>query len=105
MFEALGLSRTEEQVYLRLLRHGPSSLATLASATTLTRRNLKGTIERLNALGLVSSLRQERVMAVPLEIGVDHLIQQRRHDLEIIRQSALRLGSELQVRVENASDD
>lgn len=35
-------------------------------------------------------------MAVPLEIGVDHLIQQRRHDLELIRQSALRLGSELQ---------
>jgi predicted transcriptional regulator len=105
MFEALGLSRIEEQVYLRLLRHGPASLASLAAATALTRRNLKGAIERLNAFGLVSSLRQERVMAVPLEIGVDHLIQQRRHDLEVIRQSALRLGSELQEGVRVAGSD
>ncbi len=105
MFEALGLSRTEEQVYLRLLRHGPASLASLAAATALTRRNLKGAIERLNAFGLVSSLRQERLMAVPLEIGVDHLIQQRRHDLEVIRQSALRLGSELQIDSDAVSSD
>jgi DNA-binding CsgD family transcriptional regulator len=42
-------------------------------------------------------------MAVPLEIGVDHLIQQRRHDLEMIRQSALRLGSELQVGSDTAT--
>lgn len=44
-------------------------------------------------------------MAVPLEIGVDHLIQQRRHDLEVIRHSALRLGAELQMGAETAGTD
>ncbi|WP_239123767.1 hypothetical protein [Rhizocola hellebori] len=42
-------------------------------------------------------------MAVPLEIGVDHLIQQRRHDLEVIRHSALRLGLELQAASDTAT--
>ncbi len=44
-------------------------------------------------------------MAVPLEIAVDHLIQKKRHDLEVIRHSALRLGAELQVRAENGDTD
>lgn len=44
-------------------------------------------------------------MAVPLEIAVDHLIQKRRHDLEVIRHSALRLGAELQERAASGDTD
>jgi DNA-binding CsgD family transcriptional regulator len=37
-------------------------------------------------------------MAVPIEIGVEHLIRQRRHDLELVRQSATRLADQMRVR-------
>lgn len=105
MFEGLGINRTEEQVYLRLLRHGPASVATLVLATGLTRRNVRMTVERLNALGLVSHIRQDRYVAIPLEVGVDHLIQQKHHDLELLRHVATKVSAEMHGRDEHNSGD
>ncbi|HCT81300.1 MAG TPA: transcriptional regulator TrmB [Micromonosporaceae bacterium] len=105
MFEALGIDRTEEQIYLRLLRDGPCTISSLAAATGLSRRSIRVAVDKLNDLGLLSPLPQEKVVAIPLEVGVDHLIHKRQHDLERLRHTATKLGAELQARVEHSSDD
>jgi biotin operon repressor len=107
MFEALGINRTDEQIYLRLLREGPASVATLAATTGLSRRLVRSSVERLSSCGLLQSsgLPHERVLAIPVEIGVEHLIRQRQRDLESIRNTANRLGAELRSRSLDDRDD
>lgn len=46
----------------------------------------------------------EQVIGVPLEVGVDHLIRQRRNDLELVRQNAARLAAELSRGDDRPSD-
>lgn len=97
MFEALGIDRSDEHIYLHLIRNGPTPVAALAAATGQGRRSARAAVGRLRAKGLahVSPPPHEQVIAVPLEVGVDHLIRQRRNDLELARHTAARLAAEL----------
>ncbi|HEX6684671.1 MAG TPA: helix-turn-helix transcriptional regulator [Candidatus Limnocylindrales bacterium] len=100
MFEALGIDRSDEQIYLHLVRQGPTSIAALAAATGQGRRAARAAVARLRSRGLaqLSPPPHEQVIAIPIEIGVDHLIRQRRHDLEMVRQTANRLAAEMRTR-------
>jgi len=100
MFEALGIDRSDEQIYLHLVRQGPSSLAALAAATGQGRRTARAAVARLRSRGLaqLSPPPHEQVIAIPIEIGVEHLIRQRRHDLEMVRQTATRLADQMRSR-------
>lgn len=97
MFEALGIDRSDEQVYLYLVRQGPTSIAALAAATGQGRRAARAAVARLRSRGLaqLSPPPHEQVVPIPIEIGVDHLIRQRRHDLEMVRQTATRLADQM----------
>lgn len=97
MLEALGVDRSDEQIYLQLIRHGPTSVVALAAATGQGRRGARAAVDRLCDAGLaqLSPPPHEQAIAVPLEVGVDHLIRQRRHDLELVRHTAARLAAEL----------
>ncbi len=103
MFEALGIDRSDEQVYFHLIRRGPTSLAALAAATGQGRRAARAAVARLRSRGLaqLSPPPHEHAVAVPIEVGVDHLIRQRRHDLELVRHTAARLAAELTPRVDH----
>ena len=100
MFEALGIDRSDEQIYLHLVRQGPTSIAALAAATSQGRRAARAAVARLRSRGLAqfSPPPHEQVIAIPIEIGVDHLIRQRRHDLEMVRQTATRLADQMRSR-------
>jgi predicted transcriptional regulator len=100
MLEALGIDRSDEQIYLLLVRQGPTSIAALAAATGQGRRAARAAVARLRSRGLaqLSPPPHEQVIAVPIEIGVEHLIRQRRHDLEMVRQTAARLADQLRSR-------
>jgi hypothetical protein len=52
-----------------------------------------------------SPMPHERIVAIPLEIAVDHLIRQRKHDLELVRNTAAKLSAELQTRTAHGPDD
>jgi predicted transcriptional regulator len=104
MFEALGIDRTDEQIYLHLLREGPTSVPSLSASMGLSHRAIRTAVDRLNASGLTQKM-QEQVLAVPLEIGTEHLIQQRQYDLELIRNTASQLGAELRSRSLDDHDD
>lgn len=100
MFEALGIDRSDEQIYLHLVRQGPTSIAALAAATGQGRRAARAAVARLRSRGLAqfSPPPHEQVIAVPIEIGVEHLIRQRRHDFEMVRQTATRLADQMRAR-------
>jgi predicted transcriptional regulator len=100
MFEALGIDRSDEQIYLHLVRQGPTSIAALAAATGQGRRAARAAVARLRSRGLaqISPPPHEQVIAIPIEIGVEHLIRQRRHDLEMVRQTATRLADQMRAR-------
>jgi predicted transcriptional regulator len=100
MFEALGIDRSDEQIYLHLVRQGPTQIAALAAATGQGRRAARAAVARLRSRGLaqLSPPPHEQAIAIPLELGVEHLIRQRRHDLEVVRQSANRLAAEIRGR-------
>ena len=104
MFEALGIDRTDEQIYLQLLRFGPASVSTLAAVTGMSRRAIKDSVDRLTGFGL-AQFSAELVLAIPVEIGVEHLVRQRQQDLELIRNSASQLGAELRSRALDERDD
>jgi DNA-binding NarL/FixJ family response regulator len=97
MFKALGIDPTDERLYLHLVRQGPITIAALAAATGQGRRAARAAAARLRNRGLaqLSPPPHEQVVAVPIEVGVEHLIRQRRHDLELVRQSATRLAAEI----------
>ncbi|HZM75556.1 MAG TPA: helix-turn-helix transcriptional regulator [Candidatus Limnocylindrales bacterium] len=98
MFEALGIDRSDEQIYLHLVRKGPTSIAALAAATGQGRRAARAVVARLRSRGLAQLSPHEQVIAIPIEIGVEHLIRQRRHDLEMVRQTATRLADQIRAR-------
>lgn len=102
MFEALGIDRSDEQVYLQLIRRGPTSIAALAAATGQGRRAARAAVSRLRQRGLaqLSPPPHEQAVAVPVEVGIDNLIRQRRHDLELVRHTAARLAADLRPRGE-----
>ncbi len=104
MFEALGIDRTDEQIYLQLLRFGPASVSTLAVVTGMSRRTIKDSVDRLTGFGL-AQFSADLVLAIPVEIGVEHLVRQRQQDLELIRTSASQLGAELRSRALDERDD
>ncbi|WP_162907919.1 helix-turn-helix transcriptional regulator [Allorhizocola rhizosphaerae] len=103
MFEALGIDRSDELVYFHLIRRGPTSLAALAAATGQGRRAARAAVARLRSRGLaqLSPPPHEQAIAVPIEVGVEHLIRQRRHDLELVRHTAARLAAELTPRTDH----
>jgi len=107
MFEALGIAQTDEQIYLQLLRNGPASASALSVITGFGRRVVQTSIERLQANGLAqaSPMPHEGIVAIPLEIAVDHLIRQRKHDLELVRNTATRLAAELQTHTPPGAED
>jgi predicted transcriptional regulator len=107
VFEPLGIAQTDEQIYFQLVRNGPASVPALAVITGLGRRVVQTSVDRLNATGLVqtSPMPHERIIAVPLEFAVDHLIHQRKHDLELLRHMAAKLSAELQSRTAQGPDD
>jgi predicted transcriptional regulator len=107
VFEPLGIAQTDEQIYFQLVRNGPASVAALSVITGLGRRVVQTSVDRLNATGLVqtSPMPHERIVAIPLEIAVDHLIRQRKHDLELVRNTAAKLSAELQTRTAHGPDD
>lgn len=107
MFEALGIAQIDEQIYLQLLRNGPASVTALSVITGFGRRVVQTSVERLQVSGLAqtSPPPNERIIAIPLEIAVDHLIRQRKHDLEMVRNTATKLAAELHAQSEGGSQD
>jgi predicted transcriptional regulator len=107
MFEALGIVQTDEHIYLQLLRNGPASVPALSVITGLGRHVVQTSVDRLQASGLTqtSPMPPQRIIAIPLETAVDHLIRQRKHDLELIRNTASKLAAELHTRTQRGPDD
>lgn len=97
MFEPLGIAQTDEQIFLHLVRNGPASAAALCATLGFARRAVHTSIRRLGDAGLIqrSPAPHERIIAMPLEVAVDHLIRQRTTDLESVRDMAAILSAEL----------
>lgn len=105
VFAAAGVSAPEEAVYLHLLRHGSLGVEELATRLRLSPQRVQRLVSALQGKGLVhrTPAPEHLVVAVPLELAVDQLIQRRRDELDQVRQAAQRLAEELTHRPANRS--
>ena len=89
----LGVSASEERIYVALLRRDGASAADLASALRESTRRVGASLEALKQKGLAthSPTRIRRYFAVPPDIAVEALIERRQSELRHARAAIARL--------------
>lgn len=103
MFEATGLSRAEESVYVCLVRSGSASVPVLAMRAGLRPDQVRRAVAGLDRKGLVhrTPAPHERVVPVPADVAVEQLVQRRQDELDRAREAAHRLAEEARSRSSN----
>ena len=106
MLEAVGLGITEESAYLELVRHGPATIGDLADRAGMTAPRARRAVAGLYRKGLVHRTPppQDLIVPVPPELAVDHLIRNRREELERVRETAQRLAADAHGRAAHDTD-
>lgn len=89
MFEALGVNRLDESVYLRLLHSGGGQVSQLADLVGADADGIRDSLARLEANGLVTrSGRSDVWLPTAPDVAADVLVAQRRRELEEARRAA-----------------
>ncbi|MFC7549553.1 helix-turn-helix domain-containing protein [Plantactinospora sp. GCM10030261] len=103
MFEVAGLSRTEEAVYICLVRTGSTTVPQLAQRTGLGVAQVRRVVAALGRKGLVhrTPAPHERVVPVPADVAVEQLVRRRQDELDRAREAAYRLAEEARGRSSN----
>jgi DNA-binding NarL/FixJ family response regulator/DNA-binding MarR family transcriptional regulator len=92
----VGLTAIQEQIYLVLVRRGPTSVARLAGRAGLDETRVRRAVSALVREGFVhlTPAPEERVVPVPPELAVEQLVRRRHDELERARDAARRLADE-----------
>ena len=84
MLEPVGLSASEERLYLALLESGPTTLQEIAGRLGVERRRASALVRGLERTGLANRTpgRQPRIVPAPPDVAVTALLMQRQRELQ-----------------------
>lgn len=105
MFEGIGLAPDEEDLYLRLLATGPTSIRDLARDLQWGSARVRSVLKVLESKGFVtrSPLPAEAYVPVAPDAAVDHLALRKEEEIARARSIASQLATEFRVKLQRTN--